>query len=163
MPIEHEHKYIIEKLPGYIDSQYEIEQFYFSQDRDRHLVSRCRKSKRHIYNTGNTITNCTITHKIGKGERVHEVEYQVHESVVEELNSFFKIGNTLHKIRYNVEIDSLKWEIDQYKNGLLVAELENPPENYNIPESFGTYVDVTNEKKYKNWYMAFNQVPEKSL
>lgn len=158
MPVEHEHKYAIQYMPDECNSHYNIAQFYFAHDTERHLVSRVRSMT--FDELPESMSKNVITHKIGKGERVQEVEYPVAIEVAKEMEEFFKIGKTIRKVRHIKMIEGLKWEIDVFENGLIVAELENPPSTYGIPQEFGAYVDVTNQVEYKNWHMAFNGVPE---
>jgi len=73
------------------------------------------------------------------------------------------MGDTIHKTRYIIPMhNGTRWEIDSFAGkhaGILVAEMELPTPDTEIifhpvlgnPEFL---TDVSNDKKYKNWYMA---------
>ncbi len=54
------------------------------------------------------------------------------------------------------EEDNHIWEIDLFSNGMVIAEIELPHEeySYDIPLEFGPLRNVTNDKKYTNAYMS---------
>lgn len=59
----------------------------------------------------------------------------------------------------HVAVDSvgLIWEIDEYTTGQWIAELENPPDKYDVP--FDNAIDVTDAFEYKNISIALNGFP----
>ena len=161
MPVEHEHKYLLDdrvKLDVALAADQVIDtkiitQFYFGRDNDRSLTQRCRKV---LTYSG---AEYYITHKLGRGEKVQEVEYQVNADIYEEMHDFFKIGESIEKCRIVIKIDNLVWELDEFEGGLVMLELENPPERYKVPELFGKHRNVTGNFKYTNYYMAMNGYP----
>jgi CYTH domain-containing protein len=155
MPIEHEHKYLIQSLPNAIKpiSTVYYEQFYFAYDTTRQLVQRCRKK------TTSAREICVMTHKMGSGERVLEVEHEINKEVYEELKVNCQIGHLIEKYRREFRIDGLLWEVDSFSEGLFIAELENPPLHYRVPvEHFGKIIDVSGKFEYSNYFMSMNGV-----
>lgn len=154
MPIEHEHKYLIEKFPiTDADNSLHITQFYFACDSSRKLVQRGRATIK----PDNTVTY-ELAHKLGSGETLREVEYEVPESVFNEMKRYFTIGTIVQKVRFHIIIDGLKWDVDTYNNGMIVAELENPPDIYTL-EQFGNVIDVTGKFEYSNYSISMNGWP----
>lgn len=153
MPIEYEHRYLVEKFPNKEKVlPLIITQSYIGVDPERSLVQRIRSV---VDFRG---TRFLATHKIGKDPKVREVEYEIPRSAYNEFYKYFKIGSDISKYRYVVTIDGLKWDIDMFSNGMIIAELENPPENYSI-EMFGKCVNITDKKEFKNFQIALNGYP----
>ena len=103
------------------------------------------------------------TQKIGFGEEVHEVETILNEEQYNELLEYFTIGDAISKTRYAIPMNNgTKWEVDVFSGkhkGTIVAEIELPTPDTEIVflpvlGHSSHLVDVTNDKKFKNWYMA---------
>lgn len=154
MPIENEHKYVVERIPNSIvGDPIKITQFYFAHDNIRKLTQRCRVTIK-----GNNPPKYEITHKLGKGATLREVEYEISESIFNEMKEYFPISMPISKTRYHVMIDGLKWDVDLYDNGMITAELENPPSEYSV-EPFGIAVNVTGVFQYTNYSIAMYGYP----
>lgn len=154
MPIENEHKYVVERIPNSIvGDPIKITQFYFSYDAIRKLTQRCRATV-----IGDNPPKYEMTHKLGKGSTLREVEYEISEAVFNEMKEYFPITEPITKIRYHVIIDGLKWDVDQYENGMITAEIENPPSEYSL-DQFGISVNVTGVFQYSNYSIAMYGYP----
>lgn len=161
MAIEYEHKYLLNGKPEFVLSGsgltlkniHTIEQFYIANDRTRKYVSRARCS--YSVPTMKFYKEC---HKIGSGKDTEEIEYNITDSVYNALKEHCIIGNVISKCRH-VAVDSvgLIWEIDEYTTGQWIAELENPPDKYDVP--FDNAIDVTDAFEYKNISIALNGFP----
>jgi len=169
MPIENERKYLLNGIHPTIlrnrlvnrNVEYDtlkITQSYIARDMTRGFVERVR-SIQHKDESFQYI----LTQKIGFGETVHELEHEINKEQYDEYIEFFTMGDTIHKTRYIIPMhNGTKWEIDSFAGkhaGILVAEMELPTPDTEIifhpvlgnPEFL---TDVSNDKKYKNWYMA---------
>ena len=162
MPIEHEHRYILKNKPAHewlnsIHTSVEtIEQNYISREDKRRFAERIR-SKTHLGDT-----RYLRTTKIGALPKAREVEYDIPREVYLELRTYFTVGMPIRKVRYSIDIDGLLWEVDIFEapfEGLDVAELENPPEEYTVP--FDDAINVTGDYRFSNVNMAMgNELPE---
>lgn len=154
MPIEYEHRYLVESIPSNDVIPKRITQDYIGVHRDRSLVQRIRKIV-----VGSDKPRFVETHKIGRDPEVHEVEHDIPESSYNELLEFFTIGTSITKTRYVINIDGNRWDIDQFDNGMIIAELEDPPDEYSL-EGLGKSVNLSNHSEYKNFKMALNGYPD---
>lgn len=168
MPIENERKY---HLKGINPSTFRnrlfnlnidfikqrIQQNYLIHDRQRGFVERVRS-----IGMGDKFTY-TETKKIGFGENCREVESEISYSKYTELVDYFSIGKTVIKSRYIIPMpNGTKWEVDVYAGehmGLVVAEIELPTPDTEIVfhpvlGKVENLVDVTDDKTFKNWYLA---------
>ena len=146
MNIEIERKFTVNRLPTDIVNSIDIEQFYMLIDDN--FVQRLR-----IFDNQKAIIslkqNCA-------GLKRYEFEYSIPLSDAKKIIS---IGNFLSvkKIRHEVLIDGLKWEVDQFldKNqGLVIAEVELESENQKLDLPLWIEKDVTNQNKYYNYNLA---------
>ncbi len=146
MNIEIERKFTVNRLPTDIVNSIDIEQFYMLIDDN--FVQRLR-----IFNNQKAIIslkqNCA-------GLKRYEFEYSI---PISDAKKIIGIGNFLSvkKIRHQVLIDGLKWEVDQFldKNqGLVIAEVELESETQNIDLPEWIEKDVTNQNKYYNYNLA---------
>tara|TARA_A100001011_G_scaffold141359_1_gene149445 strand:- start:129 stop:590 length:462 start_codon:yes stop_codon:yes gene_type:complete len=144
--IEIERKFTVNRLPTDIVNSIDIEQFYMLIDDN--FVQRLR-----IFNNQKAIIslkqNCA-------GLKRYEFEYSI---PISDAKKIIGIGNFLSvkKIRHQVLIDGLKWEVDQFldKNqGLVIAEVELESETQNIDLPEWIEKDVTNQNKYYNYNLA---------
>ena len=112
-----------------------------------------------------------------KGKYYHTIKKEINDLSREEIektctfdefekNKFRKVGNLIEKTRYVVPyFNNLKLEIDVYHGklrGLCVCEIEFKNEEQAkscIPPEF-CLKDVTNNKKYKNQFLAVNGLTE---
>lgn len=166
MPIENERKFHLKNMPPHIlrnrlinmgvdHTVQKIQQTYLIRDKARGYVSRVRS----VNSDGET--KYIETKKIGFGEKCREVETEISYESYKELVSYFSIGDTISKTRYVIPMSNgTKWEVDVYSHhhdGLMVAEIELPTPDTKIefhPLLGNDLVDVTDEVKFKNWYLA---------
>ena len=168
MAIEYEHKYLLKGKPKFLfpDDEitspfmlrlfgiHHIEQFYMSVDRERNYVHRARCT--YSVPSVKLYEEC---HKIGKGKNTEEIEYYIIDSVYNQLKQFCIIGNVISKTRYIIKDSAgLRWDVDEYSTGEWVAELENPPDEYEVP--FEDTINVTESFEYKNISIALNGFPD---
>ena len=148
MNIEIERKFTVNKIPNKITNSFVIEQFYMLIDKD--FVQRLR-----IFDDKKAIIslkqNCS-------GLKRYEFEYEI---PLVDARKIISIGNflSIKKIRHELIIDNIKWEVDQFleKNkGLVIAEVElqNEDQKLNLPK--WVEKDVTNQNKYYNYNLAIN-------
>jgi len=154
MPIEYEHRYLVDTIPENHAIAQHITQSYIGVHRERSLVQRIRK-----ITTDFDYPRFLETHKIGRDPEVHEVEHDIPEDSYDELMEFFTIGTSIKKIRRVIEIDGLSWDVDQFENGMIIAELEDPPNEYSIAE-FGTTVNLSDMSEFKNFRISLDGYPE---
>lgn len=148
MNIEIERKFTVNKIPKKITNSFVIKQFYMLIDKD--FVQRLR-----IFDDKKAIIsikqNCS-------GLKRYEFEYEI---PLVDAQKIISIGNflSIKKIRHELIIDNIKWEVDQFleKNkGLVIAEVElqNEDQKLNLPKWIEK--DVTNQNKYYNYNLAIN-------
>ena len=148
MNIEIERKFTVNKIPKKITNSFVIKQFYMLIDKD--FVQRLR-----IFDNKKAIIslkqNCS-------GLKRYEFEYEI---PLVDAQKIISIGNflSIKKIRHELIIDNIKWEVDQFleKNkGLVIAEVElqNEDQKLNLPKWIEK--DVTNQNKYYNYNLAIN-------
>jgi len=146
--IEIERKFTVNKIPKKITNSFVIKQFYMLIDKD--FVQRLR-----IFDDKKAIIsikqNCS-------GLKRYEFEYEI---PLVDAQKIISIGNflSIKKIRHELIIDNIKWEVDQFleKNeGLVIAEVElqNEDQKLNLPKWIEK--DVTNQNKYYNYNLAIN-------
>lgn len=168
MPIENERKYHLKDINpstfrnrlinlGIDFTQQKIYQSYLVHDRQRGFVERVRCI------TVEGEPTYIVTKKIGFGENCREVETIISYEQYCELMEFFTIGDTICKTRYVIPtVNGTKWEVDIYSGahtGTVVAEIELPtPDTEIVFHHFlgdsKQIIDVTDDKTFKNWYMA---------
>lgn len=88
-----------------------------------------------------------------------EFEYLIPVNEAEEMLELLCDRPLIEKIRYKVKINNLTWEVDQFlgeNEGLILAEIELSDENQEIqlPEWVG--IEVTDDYRYFNSYLAKN-------
>ena len=148
MNIEIERKFTVNEIPKNITNSFVIEQFYMLID--KYFVQRLR-----IFDNKKAIIslkqNCS-------GLKRYEFEYEI---PLVDAQKIISIGNflSIKKIRHELIIDNIKWEVDQFleKNeGLVIAEVElqNEDQKLNLPKWIEK--DVTNQNKYYNYNLAIN-------
>ena len=160
MPVEFEYKYLVEKVPEQFVNRLShccIEQFYITNDTKTFMSTRARE----MWYSGSDEPTYWVTHKIGLGPSVIETEYQINKKDYTELKRYFKIGKTIRKTRAVIRIENYKWDVDIFENGMVLAELENPPNYLKVPKVFGKHRNVTDDETFKNVYMAMWGLPTK--
>jgi CYTH domain-containing protein/CHAD domain-containing protein len=148
--VEIERKFLVNELPGSLDSypHEEIEQGYLAIDGEVELRVRRRDG-------GATV----ITLKAGSGESRLEEEFEIDPSRFGALWPLTK-NRRLHKVRYRVPApDGLVFELDVYGgflSGLRTAEIEFPSSEasaaFHPPAWLGK--EVTGDSSYKNQSLA---------
>lgn len=94
-----------------------------------------------------------------KGISRLEFEYEIPMSDALQLLDQVCDQNQIHKIRYHVYLNNLKWEIDVFQGdnqGLVVAELEVPSEDYIFQKPDWIGKEVSSDSKYYNVNLASN-------
>lgn len=83
-----------------------------------------------------------------------EIENEISRNKYYEYMSLKSRRGTLHKTRYIININNLKYEIDVYpfweETAILEIELENENQKYVIPEFIEVIGDVTGNRDYSN-------------
>ena len=92
------------------------------------------------------------------GLKRYEFEYEI---PLVDAQKIISIGNflSIKKIRHELIIDNIKWEVDQFleKNkGLVIAEVELQKEDQKLNLPKWIEKDVTNQNKYYNYNLAIN-------
>lgn len=163
---EKEYKFIVNKIPNTKNIQ-KITQYYFDLSIHKKFVSKMFNSNlsdissarvRKI--TNNNKTEYYITLKgVGDFERI-ELEKKITKPIAVYLLKN-NIKSSISKTRYVVNVDDIKFEFDQYNNGLKIAEVEvSNNQTYNqITDCLKNklnikFIDVTSNKKYKNEMLA---------
>jgi adenylate cyclase len=90
---------------------------------------------------------------IATGARRTEYEYEIPVADAEKMLETLCEQPVIEKTRYNVEVDGLVWEIDEFlgeNRGLIVAEIELQAEDqpFTRPDWVGT--EVTGDARYFN-------------
>lgn len=155
MAIEKERKFLVDKLPENFEqmdifADQQIEQGYLMFTDGKQLRVRIIKSK--YYN------EAYITYK-SKIDNVSRNEYEYiipMEDAIELMNS---TDIKLKKRRRMVDADGIEVAIDEYPDGLMVAEIEYEGELESIPEWLGE--DITDKKKYSNIQIALSNQKNK--
>jgi len=90
----------------------------------------------------------------------HEYEYEIPSSDASEMIrlSKYKISKLRYILPYHKDI---VWEIDRFENGLIIAEIEIPSEDFELDLPEWIEKEITGEFEYSNLYMAKNGLKEK--
>lgn len=152
-------KYLIENIPRIrVQGMYSITQFYFAHDISRQLSQMCVQ-----YKNINSL-NHTIRHEMSIDKsKYHKIEYQVNKDIVDELENTMIIGKKITKVRSLLILNDMDWLVDEYENGLLIAEIINPNTDYDMPQSFGKYKNITGKFKYSDYFMSINNIPDMGI
>ena len=150
MGIEIEHKYLVidESYKQTACSVSEIKQGFLSRDPERTVRVRIRECKGYI----------TIKGK-GTGAAHPEFEYEVPLEDAEQMMLLCE-PPIISKTRYIVMHEGNRWEVDEFHGdlqGLVIAELEVPSEDYrfNLPTFVGN--EVTGDRRYYNSQLGIDQ------
>lgn len=149
MGIEIEHKYLVkdDSYKRLSDNNSTIRQGFLSRDPERTVRVRVRDDQGFI----------TIKGK-GDGAAHPEFEYEIPLDDAVRLMSLCE-PPVIEKTRYIVMHDGNRWEVDEFHGsleGLVIAELEVPSEDYRF--SFPPFVgrEVTGNPKYYNSQLGIN-------
>lgn len=157
MIIEIERKYLVKYLPEHYDFKYNIISGYTSKE----------TSSRVNYIFNDSFEEGFVTFKSKGTLSRKEYEYKIDPKEAKEMvNDKSICPFVIKKERREINIDNLLWEVDVYEpllfNGqelsLVLAEVELTKEDQKIdlPDWIGE--EVTEFKKYKNHYLAINNV-----
>ena len=146
------HSYKNEKILNEID----IEQGYITLDKEKVIRIRIANQKAFL----------TIKGLASKLTR-HEFEYQIPLDEAREMLSLFCHKPIIKKVRYVIECNGKKWEIDEFKaenSGLTIAEieLEDEEETFQPPDFIDK--EVTQDERYYNFNLVkkpYNNWPDK--
>lgn len=117
-----------------------IIQGYLSNE--KHITVRCR------------ITNGSSAHLCVKvASSISEREEYEYPIDVCEAEKLLQHVNTIEKFRHVINAGNIKWEVDVFENGLVLAEVELTDINQviDLPEWIGE--EVTNDPAYLNYNM----------
>lgn len=149
MGIEIEHKYLVkdDSYKRLSDNNSTIRQGFLSRDPERTVRVRVRDDQGFI----------TIKGK-GDGAAHPEFEYEIPLDDAVRLMSLC-VPPVIEKTRYIVMHDGNRWEVDEFHGnleGLVIAELEVPSEDYrfSLPPFVGR--EVTGNPKYYNSQLGIN-------
>ena len=152
MALEIEHKFLVngDSYKWEASGKQEIIQGYLSRDPERTVRVRVRDDKAFI----------TIKGKGTGGTARPEFEYEV---PLEDALEMIKLclPPIIVKTRYIVMHEGNRWEVDEFKGnlqGLVIAELEVPSEDYffNLPQFVG--LEVTGDPRYYNANLGCSEV-----
>lgn len=170
--MEHERRFLVSEMPSVSVERVDyIQQFYFFRfklDEDRQgaeisidsqnfhvqfpksIPDELDKDKlvfrQRILNNNNTIFTLKGPKHEGKG---YELEWNPTDIRLPSLLS--SDVSIINKKRYHILEDGIHIELDEFldrHSGLMIAEVENPPENFIKPEWFGR--EITDDHKYSN-------------
>jgi adenylate cyclase len=159
--MEIERKFVVKKLPGDLDKypSKSISQGYVLIANDG---TECRVRRKG--------TEYFQTIKMGKGLSRKEIEIEISEEQFNQLWNSTK-GRNIEKIRHSIPYHGYTLEVDEYYgenpngeglNGLITVEVEfssiDESSNFQAPDWFG--LDVTEDKRYKNQYLAVYGMPQ---
>lgn len=150
MGMEIEHKYLVKGDSYRWESfkKYDIMQGFLSRDPERTVRVRVLEDKAFI----------TIKGK-GHGAAHPEFEYEV---PVEEARLMLELCEPpiISKTRYLVMHRGNRWEVDEFHGdmqGLVIAELEVPSEDYKFPLPPFVGLEVTGDPRYYNSQLGVRQ------
>ena len=143
MATEIEHKYLVKGDAYKRDAceKSEIVQGFLSRDPQRTVRVRMRDDKGFI----------TIKGK-GEGAAHPEFEYEIPAEDATQLLAMCE-PPVIVKTRYIVNHEGNRWEVDEFHGdlqGLVIAELEVPDENYSFPLPKFVGTEVTGDPRYYN-------------
>lgn len=151
---EIEHKYLV-KDDSFITLAYnhtEIKQGYICRDKERTVRVRLRDGKGTITIKGET-----------RLDTRDEYEYAIPAADAQMLLDTICIKPIIEKVRFLVEYQGNKWEVDQFRGsleGLVIAEIEIPSSDYkyDVPPFVGR--NVTNDARYYNSNLISGIIPK---
>lgn len=149
MGMEIEHKYLVtgDSYRWEAYQKCEIQQGFLSRDPERTVRVRIRDDKAFI----------TIKGK-GKGAAHPEFEYDVPVVEAEQMMALCE-PPVIVKTRYLVMHEGNRWEVDEFHGdlqGLVIAELEVPSEEYTFPLPPFVGMEVTGDPRYYNSQLGIN-------
>lgn len=145
--LEKERKFILKELPkeGAVDCIKHIKQAYLFLDGPNHLRVR-------IQNDEAFLTYKSIVSDLIK----KEYEYQIPMSDALELYEMTKIR--VEKVRYSTTFKGNVVDMDLYKDGRMVVEIEYEDELDELPDYCGE--EVTGKKEWSNIQMALDNAKQ---
>ncbi len=147
--MEIEKKFLVKKMPELSSTPYKIiKQGYLNESRPTLRIRQI--NEQHF-----------LTYKYHKeGNKVNiseEYELPISKECFDNLSTKI-IGKMISKKRYYIKMENYLIELDVFENGLVLAEVEfkstEEASNFIKPSWFGK--DVTENKCYRNVYMALN-------
>lgn len=143
MPIEIERKFLLknDSWRASVNQKVEIRQGYLSTDKERNIRVRVKGGKGFL----------TIKGKTNHISR-KEFEYEIPKVEAEELLALCHIP-LIEKIRYEIPIGELTWEIDEFfgeNTGLIIAEIELEDEHQELEFPSWIGKEVSSDTRYFN-------------
>jgi CYTH domain-containing protein len=140
--IEKERKFLLKQLPSDLYYMERIEQGYVMIDGKTHLRVRIIDSSKGYLTLKSDITESS------------KLEYEYEIPLSDAIGIFELSKYWLKKIRYKTTYKGNSVDIDVYKNGLSIVEIEYENELVDIPDYCGE--EVTGKKEYSNIQLAMN-------
>ena len=147
MGIEIERKYLLSNLPNFDGISYkshDILQFY------------CLLKKGYVRVRRMNLFNYFMTTKTGMGISRCETECAISRDSFLILSSLADLQ--IRKTRYAVKVDDKIWEIDEFSDGLVIAEIElkSEDESFDMPSFIQSVIikEVTGIEEYSNIKLA---------
>jgi len=138
---EKERKFILKKLPDGIKGT-KIQQGYLMFEGNKHLRVRIIDNEK-SYLTFKTIHSASV-----------RTEYEYEIPITEAIEMLNSTKIKLEKTRYKTEFEGNLVDIDIFKNGKRVVEIEYEDELMTIPDYCGE--EVTGKREYSNIQIAMN-------
>lgn len=150
--LENERKWLVTRpVPEVPKRTRKIEQHYLAVTEDKEV--RLRKVDSY---------KKTLGFKEGKGQERKEASVPLSDLQYHALRPM--ASGKVAKVRREILTGETLIEVDEYRGdleGLVVAEVEDPPEDFEPPSWFGD--EVTEDERYKNKWLATKGVPTTPL
>lgn len=166
IPKEKEFKFIVNKLPKNYNKKLKITQIYFNfNNKKEYLINNLKLNLNNVSSArvrvcsqhGKTTYFLTLKSYGGFVREEQEIEISKQTAIYLLKDN---IISSLQKTRYVAYFNNLKFEFDQFKNNLLLCEVEvkNSSDYQTILQTFNSqnisFKDVTNNQNYKNENLA---------
>lgn len=141
MGLEIERKFCVTDFKYREEAKYRSEfiQFYLSKDPER--IVRVRL----VGQSSAIITIKSIPVGITRNEYEYEIPFEDGFNMLK-----LAIGNPIHKTRYFVPVGNDTWEVDEFKEGYTIAEIELKSEDGKFEKPSWLGKEVTGDPKYYN-------------
>lgn len=150
MAIEREKKYLLQEVPAEVLAEVKpviIRQGYLIIGYEAHLRVRI---------VDNDVAFLTYKKDVNRTDK-EEYEYPI--PLVDGLELFHKSPSKLVKKRYKTSFEGNDYDIDVYKDGLVIAEIEYEKLPIKLPSWFKGQ-EVTGQKQYSNIAIAVGGEPK---
>lgn len=143
MSLEIEHKYLVtdDSYKASALSSFVIKQAYLCREPERTVRVRIKGNRGFLTVKGKNAGDTRL-------EFEYEIPYADADAMIGMCN-----GRVLEKIRYIVDFQGFRWEVDEFKGeleGLTLAEIELESSHHNYPLPLFVGEEVTGNPKYYN-------------